>query len=315
MHELLKVLEHYDIRYEQKILCPFHADKNPSLMIDLEKDYWWCFGCQTGGDAYKFHKQYQNGLGITNELKILSSYEKLIGKKSKKNSSKIQQVFTQPIKDPAYFRQMLIEAKDYYNGLRTVDWYVSDDECTDYMTWRGFTRGMLNYSGAKYTYKDETYPIIFPIKDNGRFKGWVCRTFDFEIGQTRKYLYNKGFRRNSTLAGTYKKTEVVMIVEGYLDMLKAKQLGIKNVVAILGWKITNKQIEKLKNEGIDTIISALDNDKAGIAGYNYLKSHFKVVKFEYPESIKDMGDLNRKQFKIINKQIVIELAKENKKWE
>ena len=39
--------------------------------------------------------------------------------------------------------------------------------------------------------------------DNGKFKGWVCRTTDKDIEKKRKYLYNKGFRRAETLVGSY----------------------------------------------------------------------------------------------------------------
>lgn len=30
-------------------LCPFHADKNPSMLVDLEKQHWHCFACNIGG--------------------------------------------------------------------------------------------------------------------------------------------------------------------------------------------------------------------------------------------------------------------------
>ncbi|MCK4720419.1 DNA primase, partial [bacterium] len=32
-------------------VCPFHGDTNPSLSVDNEKKFWYCFGCQAGGDA------------------------------------------------------------------------------------------------------------------------------------------------------------------------------------------------------------------------------------------------------------------------
>lgn len=76
-------------------------------------------------------------------------------------------------------------------------------------------------------------------------------------------MYNEGFSRATTLCGTYTKGKVVVICEGYMDMLKFKQFGLKNVVAILGWKITAEQIAKLKKAGITHVISALDNDECG----------------------------------------------------
>lgn len=34
--------------------CPFHADRGPSLSIDVGKSLWHCFGCETGGDAFTY---------------------------------------------------------------------------------------------------------------------------------------------------------------------------------------------------------------------------------------------------------------------
>lgn len=299
MSDIEKVLDFYGIRPEEKILCPFHADKNPSLMIDFNENRWFCFGCQEGGDAFKFHKKMQNQLGNNDDLKIAILYSKIINCKSKKHTRVDLPLKSVEVKDRAYYRQCLIEAKDYYSGLKTVDWFSdeADDECREYMKYRGFKMSILNKVGAKYTYKDVSYPIVFPLLDNGQFKGWVSRSFDHEISETRKYLYNKGFRRRTTIVGNYKDTDTVILVEGYMDYLKGIQNGAEHICAILGWKITNEQIKKLKNQGVSHIICALDNDEAGERGYEYLKTKFRDVKrFKYPRHIKDMGDLDKKTF-------------------
>ena len=311
MSQLEKVLNYYKLPVDEKIICPFHADKNPSLKIDLDKDKWYCFGCQEGGDALKFHTKMQNILGNYDDIKILMKYQRIV-KGTNKTESTVQSNEESLVKkDKAYYRQCLIEAKDYYNGLKTVDWFDDDvdDECVEYMVNRGFKRSVLNKCGAKYTYRDISYPIIFPIKDNGNFKGWVCRSFDPEISSKRKYLYNKGFRRASTIAGNYSNTKIVMLVEGYMDYLKARQNGVTKVGAILGWKITNEQIKKLKAEGVEVIISALDNDECGKKGTKYLKNYFKVIRFPYPKNIKDMGDMNKKTFRKAYEKLEGELQK------
>ena len=304
-----KILDHYEIPImstKEKIICPFHGDINASLLVDIEKDSWFCFGCQEGGDAFAFHKKYQSMLDKGgNELETLRSYNSIIANRPvKKSKLKHQKVV---VKDKAYFKQKLIEAKDSYYGLKKVDWYEDDSELISYMKWRGFTRESLSKAKAKYTYQDN-YPIVFPILDNGRFKGWLSRTFDPEMAKKRKYLYNEGFRRRYALSGVYK-SKIVTIVEGHFDMLKARQLGLKNVVAILGWKITDYQVEKLRDAGVELVISALDNDTCGKKGTKYLTKFFDVIEFPYPEGVKDMGDITQKQFNVAKRKLKTKINK------
>ena len=35
-------------------LCPFHEDRTPSLVVYPHNQSWWCFGCEAGGDVFKF---------------------------------------------------------------------------------------------------------------------------------------------------------------------------------------------------------------------------------------------------------------------
>ena len=133
--------------------------------------------------------------------------------------------------------------------------------------------------------------------DNGKFRGWVCRTMRKDIEAKRKYLYNEGFSRVSTLVGDYGSEKYVFVVEGYMDRAKFLQFGVTNVVAILGWKMSEEQERKLKEKGITDVISALDNDECGRKGTKYLKSIFNVTRFTYLKGIKDPGDMTEDKFK------------------
>ena len=192
----------------------------------------------------------------------------------------------------------LIISMDYFYGLKSINWYEDHEDIIDvrtYMQKRGFKKSTLINCDAKITY-NKSYPIVFPMYDNSHFKGWVCRTTNKIIEKKRKYLYNEGFSRRDTLVGKYKNCKTVMLVEGYMDKLKMNQFGIKHVCAILGWKVTQQQIEKLKEQGVTTIISALDMDSCGRKGTEYLKNFFDVVNFQYPPGVKDAGDMTYKMF-------------------
>ena len=81
-----------------------------------------------------------------------------------------------------------------------------------------------------------------------------------------------------------------------MDRLKFVQYGEENVVAILGWKMSAEQIEKLKSKGITKVISALDNDECGRKGTEYLKKFFDVTRFAYLKGIKDPGEMSENDF-------------------
>ena len=130
-----------------------------------------------------------------------------------------------------------------------------------------------------------------------------------DIERRRKYLYNEGFSRATTMCGQYGKQDYVIVVEGYMDRLKFVQNGITNVVAVLGWKMSKQQEDKLKAAGITRVISALDNDECGRKGTMYLKTIFgtgNVIRWKYLKGIKDPGDMKPEQFQKMYKKTMAE---------
>lgn len=300
--ELAKVLWYYNLIpniYDpiQKIVCPFHSDVNPSMSVDLNKGICYCFGCNEFFDAQKFVIRMESKYHGLNDLKAIETYVKIL--KSKKCSDiHIERVFKN-YKRPNK-KQLYDEAYDYYHGLGSINWVNTDIEeaveAREYMDKRGFSPNTLNKCKAKITYNN-SYGLIFPMLDNGKFRGWVCRTMKKDIEAKRKYLYNEGFSRASTLVGNYGSEKYVFVVEGYMDMLKFVQYGVYNVVAILGWKMSVEQEKKLKEKGITDVISALDNDECGKKGTKYLKTIFNVTRFSYLKGIKDPGEMLEVKFK------------------
>ena len=54
-----------------KGLCPFHSEKTPSFQVDPDKGFFFCFGCQKGGDVFKF-VELQENLGFADAVRLLA---------------------------------------------------------------------------------------------------------------------------------------------------------------------------------------------------------------------------------------------------
>lgn len=314
--KLAKVLWYYNLipnvtSFSQKIVCPFHEDVNPSMIVNLEDGSWFCFGCNLAGDAVKFVRLMESKHNGSNDLQAYKKYLQIL-KSNKCSNIKLNRVL---VKQKPLQKQLYNEAYDYYHGLKKVNWSDSKESevvsARDYMKKRGFSSDTLNKCGAKVTY-NVNYGIIFPMLDNKKFKGWVCRTMVKSIEEKRKYLYNEGFSRATTLVGTYGAKDYVFVVEGYMDRLKFIQFGEDNVVAILGWKMSLQQIQKLKDKGITKVISALDNDTCGKKGTKFLKEHFEVTRFTYLKGVKDPGEMTQESFEKMHRKTmkIFKLTKE-----
>lgn len=299
---LEKVLWYYGIQHIQgvsqaKIVCPFHDDINPSMIVDFEHQSWFCFGCNKSGDAFKFSRLMEAKSGEElDDLRAYQVYTQVL-RSPKASDAIVSRNVLRKEKKPN--EELFAQAWDYYYGLATIDWLRdSSQEVSDvriYMGARGFSPNTLQACGAKVNYS-HSYGLIFPMLDNGEFKGWVCRTMIKSVEEKRKYLYNEGFSRATTLVGDYGSKNWVVVVEGYMDRLKMIQNGLSNVVAILGWKMSDGQVKKLRATGIKHVISALDNDTCGRDGTEYLKNYFKVTRFSYIRGVKDPGDMDKKMF-------------------
>ena len=303
----IAVLKYYGIFEDQelyKIVCPFHGDLNPSMQINLNKSFFYCYGCGIHGSTFELVKAFEPTL---NTFEVYRKVAEIV--KGNIGPKNIAASAEPSFKSKASYREGIGLARDFYYNLPKTNWFKVDEDAFGikmYMNKRGFKTSTLNKAQAKATY-NKLYPIVFPMFDNGVFRGYVMRTDNPNVEGERKYMYNKGFKRRITLPGDYK-YHTVVLVEGFLDMLKAKQIGIKYVVAVLGWKLTGEQLEKLKKAGVKTIICALDNDDAGNKGYKYLKrvcsiNKLKLHRLRYPKRMKDMGDVSEATAERIVNQI------------
>lgn len=283
---MLMVLLHYGlidpssmVEDVNKIVCPLHADVNASMQVWLLDGRYYCYGCMAHGNEIDLIKGIEGCSSLQASMKL---HKIMAG--SEEIAVKIKRA---PKRTPD---ELMFEAKRYFFSLPKTDWY--EEECS-YIKRRGFTPRILNKVGARHNPAGD-YELVFPMRDMGKFVGYVCRTSKPEVEAKRKYLYNEGFSRRNTLVGRYDKPWPI-IVEGYLDWLKLRQFGIDNTCAILGWRITPEQIDKIK-QYTDCVISGLDKTETGVKGTKLLRKHFKVIRMTIPELLKDPGDMDQFDF-------------------
>lgn len=291
MYTFAQVLSYYgligdNIQDKIKVVCPFHEDVKPSMQVDVVADSFYCFGCCASGNAIKFVQRIEK----CSEMEAMLLIGKI--KKGMAKNSKIKIYIQKPMTN----KEAIEEAKLYFYSLPKTDWADADED--SYLFKRGYEVQALNKLDVRENY-NHIYGVIAPMLDMGEFKGYVCRATTQEFNGRdidRKYLYNKGFSRRGTLVGNYDKPWPV-ITEGFLDYARLVQFGVTNSCAILGWKITERQISKLQKHGTK-IISALDNTPTGEEGTEYLSQYFDVVRFAFPEHRKDIGDMKEYEFNV-----------------
>ena len=54
-----------------KGLCPFHNEDTPSFHVDMNRNVFFCFGCQEDGDVFNF-VQKTRGIGFIQAVRELA---------------------------------------------------------------------------------------------------------------------------------------------------------------------------------------------------------------------------------------------------
>ena len=113
--------------------------------------------------------------------------------------------------------------------------------------------------------------IIFPLDDrNGRTVGFSGRIYT--DSKLSKYLNTKEtpiFRKGTCLYHYNASKEFVriekyvIVMEGFMDVIRASTIGVKNTVALMGTALTEDQISLLKKLSLNVYL-CLDGDKPGL---------------------------------------------------
>ncbi len=275
-----------------KALCPFHQEKTPSFFVFPDRQSWRCFGCSAGGDVFAFVMK-KEGIDFGETLKLLADKAGVsLERKKEIAESKLTDRLYQINEAAAqYYHGLLIEApeagaaRDYAMKKRGLTRNTVDDFKLGFSTGEGLKKYLaergynekelltLRLIGEKEgrTYDFFRHRLMFPIWDiRGRVVGFGGRALD---DSQPKYLNSPQtpiFDKSSILygidraKGAIRDKKLVVIVEGYMDVITAHQYGHTNVVGSMGTALTEKQINIVKKL-TRSLAFALDPDTAGNA--------------------------------------------------
>ena len=263
-------------------LCPFHEEKTASFTVNREKGIYYCFGCGKHGDVIQFLMEYRR----------FSFYEVLVllgervgvevrGKGMRGGvlevNEKAMEIYRRNLKASRKALQYLVEERGLgegvIEGFRLG--YAKDgwDELgrvlrASGVNWEDQLKSGLvgrNRMGGSYDYFRDR--IIFPIEDHrGKILGFGGRLLG--EGGGAKYLNSREseyFQKREILYGLGKGGNFeggVVIVEGYLDVIKAHELGFKNVLGVLGTGLTGEHVKRIGRH-TNRIFLVFDGDEAG----------------------------------------------------
>ena len=276
---------------EFKACCPFHNEKTPSFTINDEKGFYHCFGCSAHGDAIRWMTD-QRGLPFMDAVKELAQAAGMevpaADPRAAERAERANSLYDVMTAAADWFSQQLqgiegADARAYLEkrGIRaeTVKafgiGYAPDSRSKLKVALKHFGGDRLVEAGLLISVDDkEPYDrfrgrIMIPIRDpRGRviaFGGRILGAGEPKyLNSPDTPLFDKGRTLyNLDLAATAsRKTNRIIVVEGYMDVIALAQVGIGDVVAPLGTALTEHQIERLWRLA-DVPTLCFDGDAAG----------------------------------------------------
>ena len=279
--------------------CPFHNEKTPSLCVTPERGFFYCFGCGTGGNAFKFISLIENinyfeaiklqaeRLGIDLPARKYSPEEE-----RRQREQKTLLDINRTAQD--FYHECLIKTargeigRKYFAGrgitpetIATFKLGYAPDEWESLLpqlTRQNFLPKQIEEAGliAKRKNSAGYYDrfrgrVMIPIADvSGHVVGFGGRIL-VDADDAPKYLNTPEtavFNKRNLLFGLDKSKRAIMsagfaiVVEGYMDAISLYSAGIQNVVATLGTAFTPEHARLIARYA-RKIIFCYDSDEAG----------------------------------------------------
>ena len=266
-------------------VCPFHDDSNPSMSVSREKQIYKCFSCGASGNIYNFLMDYEH-IDFKEALSKLSSK---LGINIENTTIKVNNKFDKfyeiyDLTSKLYQNNLLSEkGSSARNYLKSRN--ISLEEIKKFNIGLSFSNNqVVKQLEKKYNLLDledvglisnnhDIFQnrIMFPLMNlENKTVAFSGRIYDTN-SKDSKYINTKEtniFKKGEILYNYYACKEDVRIkkylilVEGFMDVIRLSTIGIKNVVATMGTSLTINQIKLLKRLS-NNIYLCFDGDNPG----------------------------------------------------
>ena len=295
-------------------VCPFHDDHNPSMSVSPEKQMYKCFVCGASGNVFNFVMEYEK-VSYYEAVKIVADK---IGITIDIGNIKREEIKKSPLYDMYDISYKLYQnnlntkygkdAKEYLKN-RNIDNDIIKEfkiglsttgtEISSILLKKGYKEDELLSSGLCYKTSNGLHDIyknriMFPLMDlNGNvvaFSGRIyneksdnkyINTSETDIFKKGNLLYNYHIAKEEA-----RKEKSIIVVEGFMDVIRLSTIGIRNVVALMGTALTKNQANLIRKLS-SNIILMFDGDGAGdkatlsfINAFDDSDATIKVVRLE-----------------------------------
>ncbi|HIC7061760.1 TPA: DNA primase, partial [Campylobacter jejuni] len=269
-------------------ICPFHADKNPSMHINPTKGFYHCFACKAGGDAFKFVMDYEklSFADAVEKVASLSNFTLSYTKEKQENKKELKSILPSL---NAYFKDNLKHHKEvltylYQRALNDKDIAkfelgfagASEDSIRLLQNQKIPLEDAMSVGALKKDENNEFYAsfiwrITFPIYDHkDLLVGFGGRTLNPNVpakyvNSPQNILFDKSrifYAFNIAKENIAKKKEII-VCEGYMDAIAFHKAGFNNAVAVLGTALTEQHLPLIRRYDAKVIL-CFDNDEAGL---------------------------------------------------
>jgi DNA primase len=276
-------------------LCPFHNEKSPSFTVSPTKQFYHCFGCGAHGSAITFLMEH-TGSSFPEAVRTLAASAGMTVPEGDRDPRQRQASAQRKAEESRHIQVMDAAQLHYLQQLRASPAAIS------YLKQRGLTGKIARHFGLGWSGTDRhglshVFPnyddsilvetgLVIESEDGRRYDRFRERIM-FPIRNARGSLIGFGgriigkgepkylnlpetplFTKGHELYGLWearqeiRKEGMVIVVEGYMDVVGLAQQGVSNAVATLGTATTPDHVKKLLHAS-DKVIFSFDGDKAG----------------------------------------------------